>query len=302
MTIFFFNITSHACSGLALSELPTEVNLNSNISPRIDFKVVRSTLNSSCTFRLGIDKGNTVDYNQRKLFNQTDNSKTLEFFLSKRNDMSAILKDPLDTNNKREYIQGKFKVANNPKKLFSNKKFFAEVILDPNSQSGIYQDTYYIKLYLVSGSQLIEIESRPIIFTYEVPTNVSLSLVNTNAPYDETDTTQNVDFGTLTEGEVQSFDVVIEATSGYTLSISSDNSGKLKHTTSPHANSTIDYIFRANGQPFTLTTNPVVISNGTGASPTGGFRIPLSFTIGNVNNKLSGTYEDRLTIKVTSSL
>lgn len=264
--------------------------------------MVRGTLTSSCRFRVGIDKGNSLDYNQRKLFKQSDATKSLEFALSTRNSMNPPIKDPIQATNRREYIRGRFRVSNNPRRLFSDERFFAEVTLGTNDSSGIYRDTYYIKLYQENGTQLVEIESRPIIFTYEVPSNVALSLVNTNAAFNESDTSQTIDFGSLSQGESQSFDVVIEATNGYTLSISSDNNGKLKHKTSPYPNTTVDYTFRAGGQPYTLSTSPIVISSGSGASPAGGFRVPLSFTVGDVNNKLSGEYEDRLIIRVTSSL
>lgn len=299
--IFLFIINSPllaSCPGLALSNLPNVISLNNNINPQINFRVTRQDLSTECDYKVGFDRGSAPNY-ARKLYNQ---SNTLDFTLSKDVDLNSILKDVLDGNNASEYLKGKFQSSDNPKKLYKDHHFYAGLTLNPNVPAGTYIDNFLIKLYDDNNGVYSLIESRSIQFYYGMPSQVALSIVNTNAAFDAMDTSQQIDFGTLTQGESQSFDVVIQSSNGYRLEISSANSGSLKHIT---ANQNIQYIFRVNGQIQNLSgsnVSPVVVSTGLGNHPSDGFRVPLQFEVGSTTNKLSGTYHDTLTLTVTSNL
>jgi len=238
--IIFSKFAWANCPGLAISNLPSVVDLNSNIAPRVNFRVTRQDLTTECEYVIGIDRGSAPNYN-RKLFNSPNN--TLTFELSKDNTMSNILKDINDANNKNEYISSKFKSSTNTKKLFKNLKFFAELTLATNAPAGDYSDSFIVKLYNKTNGNFTLVDSKSVLFTYNIPSTTNLSVVGTNTPFNALVTSQVANFGVLAQGQTRSFDVVVQTTNGYILSISSENNGKMKHE---NTSEFIDYIFKVN--------------------------------------------------------
>ncbi len=131
------------------------------------------------------------------------------------------------------------------------------------------------------------------------PSFADLSLVDTNQVFVSSDATQNLDFGTLTTGESQSFDVVLKFNKGFKLSMSSVNSGRLKHATQ---NEYIGYTLTLNGAPITLTPTYGQVLSQTGTlSDIAGLRLPTQVTILTVAPSApGGTYTDTVNIQVST--
>jgi hypothetical protein len=111
------------------------------------------------------------------------------------------------------------------------------------------------------------------------------------------------DFGTMTTTSVQSFDIASLYNAGYALSLASQNGSKMKETSSVK---TIDYEVRVNGVLKTLSAGvPVTVASGGGTSPSVdmGTRTPLQITVpqSSITSALGGTYEDTITVTITST-
>lgn len=295
-----FVIGFHAkadCPQAYLSLNSQFVNLQNDISPRIDFYVNRVYSFEGCSYKVGITKGSAPSY-QRKLYN---GSSTMNFQLAKNNSMSQVLKDQADWTTSSEYYEGRFRSnRGNSRKRF---RMYAEAELSTNPARGYYYDWFYLNLYeeISSGSFVLR-DSRPILFYYYEPDNIHLSLVESGDPFDQFDTSQLINFGNLYQGQTRGFDIVIQSTNGYNLKISSSNNGKMKHSS---ANQFVDYTLRVNGAPVNLSSsnnNPVNVSNGVGPHPSDGFRVPLNIEVGDTSQAAAGQYEDNLTITVSTYL
>lgn len=166
---------------------------------------------------------------------------------------------------------------------------------------GTYSDTITISIYegtTKDNGSLAKQYSFSI--NVEVPSDVSLSLVNSGAAFDAARTSLSLDFGTLETSETLSFDLVIKANAGYGLSFRSENSGNLKHETEAQL---IAYELDISGigsnlslsseQSFSLPAYDT-------ATYQDGFRYPITVRIGDVTNKLSGSYSDFITLTITA--
>lgn len=142
--------------------------------------------------------------------------------------------------------------------------------------------------------------TRSVRYNYKEDERAELSLVDTGGSFVGTDVTQSMDFGNLVANAQQACDVLVSYNSGYTLSMSSPNSGRLKHST---GNYYVNYTLRLNGNIVTLTSSPDIKSQSastTDTSPTGGLRLPLTVTIGSVVGAQPGSYSDVVTISVAT--
>jgi hypothetical protein len=173
---------------------------------------------------------------------------------------------------------------------------------NPWRPQGFYLDSYVVTLYKGNpfGSYSF-VSSNVILFQYQGAKRVDISIVPTGGNFDVSDTTELLNFGTLTTGATKSCDAVMKYNAGYILRASSANNGRLKHQTE---NEFIDYTATFDGVTFSLSNsagNPVQVDRVLGQSPASGTRIPISVTIGNVANKRGGQYNDTITLTVQSA-
>ena len=134
-----------------------------------------------------------------------------------------------------------------------------------------------------------------------VQEEVMLSLVNTGANFNAQDVTQSLDFGTLQSGASSSFDLMVQSNAALQIAMSSQNDGQLKHTSQ---NSIVPYVLSVNGETKSLSnsdTVPVVVASGSGSTPAGGARHAVRVEVGSINNKMSGLYQDNITVTVTTT-
>lgn len=295
--VLFIN-TVYSCNKLALIINYPSYNLNANTNPILDFKVSRVNDVLGCNYFVGFSKGRAVDYN-RNLY--LINSK-IPIQLYKNNPSNNILKDTPDVQNENDCISGIF---NKKDKILENTQGYKTILSLPSNimLAGTYTETFAVNLYqgtLAGGYS--KKDTKTITYTYNYPTKIDLSLVNSGAPFDLTATYQTLNFGILTTGQTQSFDIVVLSNSGYNLYFSSTNNGNLKHV---NYNSNVIYSMYVNNGQVNLTTsssNPVPVASGVGLTANEGVRIPIRVTMGEVKNQLAGQYADVIFITISSNL
>jgi len=284
------------CPSLSIVDVPSIVNLNNDLSPKETVRLYRGDSYSECDVYIGIDKGSSSTYNRK--VNSGANS--IPFSIATNNSMNRVWMDFRDASSSQNYFSHKFKAFRGSD--YKKMNIYAELDLVGNEPPGVYSDSFFIKAYQRYGPWYLHSYSIPITYQYTIPSNVAISIVGSNQSFDPYDTSENLNFNTLIQGDAKNFDIVVQSNSGYILKAESQNNGKLKHT---QVNSTISYVFKANGGAVNLTnssSNPQTISSGVGAYPNDGFRVPIQIEIGSINNKIAGNYSDQITITVTTNL
>lgn len=289
------NLGHAFCWDLYISNLQSSVTLNSDLSPNVQLKVNRTSYYDDCRYRIGVTKGSAPTY-ARKLYNGVS---TMDFQITKSNS-NQVLKDKPDWVYNSNRINGRFKSGQGSNQ--KNATLYADLTLSPSLQAGVYSDTYDVKLYQRFFGNYYLYDTKTVTFNYVVADQISISLVNTAAPFNPYDTSQYLNFGNLDQGESLGFDIVMQTTNGYNLKLSSANNGYLKHTVN---SSKIKYNLYSHGALLDLAnsnTVPVSASTGIGQHPSDGFRVPINVEVGDVTNKLSGQYSDTVTVTVTTYL
>lgn len=160
-------------------------------------------------------------------------------------------------------------------------------------------------------TDLITAEARPVIngtnsatktfqVSLNIPAEIDISLVAPGGNFDPTKTSYTMDFNVITAGDTRQVDLKVKSNAGYSLSLSSQNGGQLKHVAE---NYNIPYQMKVNGgvRQFAGPTVPLIIGTGTGITPATGVNFSLSMEMGNPANKLAGSYEDVITVIATSN-
>lgn len=296
LSLIFSAPVSAWCPNFTILNIPSQVNLNNDISPVTNLRVSRTTSFSTCKFSFGFTRGSSSSYN-RRIYSGIN---SISFSLAKNNSMSRVLMDVNDAYSSNNYFKGRYKANKGGNTKSYN--VYAELDLTGNEAPGFYSDQFDIRVYQEFGPFNLYYGSWPITYTYTIPENIAVSLVDTNAPFDAYDNSQDLSFGSLIEGSQKGFDIVIKSNTGYILNVSSLNNGKLKHQ---QVSAYIDYLFKVNGQATSLagsSSSGVIVSNATGTHSGDGFRVPVLVEIGSTDNKVAGVYEDHLTITVTTNL
>lgn len=285
-----------ACPSIDIQNLVTSYDFQNDLTPRFNFRVTRQDRSEGCNFAIGIDRGGSATYNRIL----SAGANTLNYNLAPNASHNNTLKDVNDRLNDNEIITGSFGTDSGP--LFRNSKFFGRLTLPNNPSSGFYSDTVNVKLYELVGSTYILRQTKPLNLFYNVPDIISLSITERGGGFDPNSTNRVLNFGTLSQGQTQGVDVVIQTSAGYILNVSSLNNGRLKHN---QGNYFAGYSLTANSSPINLSnssTTPVNISSGCGNHPSDGFRFQFDFQINNVSNLPAGNYQDILTVTVTTNL
>jgi hypothetical protein len=266
-------------------------NLNINSSPKLDIYVNRDDKGIDCDFFVTFSKGSSANYNRKLYYNNS----SLDFQLASDPQFNNVLMDFPELNNENSALVSKFHGNEDKKKLSYRAKLTLPSLVHPR---GNYADTFALSLYKgkINGAHTLQC-TRNVFFYYGILTSLSLSLVGSGAPYDPNDTGQSINFGTLEQGERESFDLVVVSNSAYQVRFSSQNGGRLKHQTN---NSYIDYMTQINNSQVSLAGS-VIAASDSGNTPNEGRRFPIRFTIGNVAGKAAGQYQDMITVTVTAN-
>jgi spore coat protein U-like protein len=290
--LFLTTVSAHGLCRLTLASVNTAINLNQNNFPTLDVRVEQQ---GECgNFYITIDNGGAASYTNRVLKTETT---TLPIQFYKDAGRTKILKDEFETS-AAEVITGTFAGASTSA---SGQNFVYYPFVDPAGHQyasvGNFTGNFTIKLFEGSPISNRMVDSKIVNFVYLQNRAVDVSLVETGLPFKASSSTRVLGFGTLRKDATLGADLVLKYNSGYAISMSSLNGGRLKHA---DAQKYVPYSLKVEGVEKSISTVPKVIKNATGTSPQGGARLPVQVTIGEVSAAPPGSYSDIISITVAS--
>lgn len=285
------------CDGLNISAQPALVNFPAEQGLPQTISVSRSTTSGSCSFMVFI-QNNTGAYTSRVL---TKGNLTIpiQFYNQSGQVASNIIRSASEATASSHAVTGT--IANGSST--ANVYYYAYVDSSVSASAGPYIDRYFFQLYSWNGSNFsgrVSVTTNASTnYKYLVDDSMSLSLVNDGSLYNAADTTQTLDFGSLTTGESLGFDLWLVYTNGYKLSLISTNNGNLRNSAVTTSN-LVPYTLALDNVNVALSSAETVVKTGTGASPAGGTKVDVTATIGNVGTVYAGTYNDYVTFRIAA--
>lgn len=165
-------------------------------------------------------------------------------------------------------------------------------------KSGVYQDTYTVKVFSgsIEDTSFQEEDSKEVTFTVFVPSIVQMLLGDSSMGFEENKILHSIDFGELMENDRRDLDICIRSNSSYLISIESENKGFLIHQ---------DHFGKknnANRVPYDLTldgkkqdlSKRIELAVSNKVTDVHGERRSLSIAIGKVDYPRSGKYKDSI--------
>ena len=272
------------------------VDFTTNASQHLDFLIYRTYSYKACKYFVTFGKGSGPDYN-RKLY-YTYPTPNIPFQLYKGSSSPDVLMNFPEVSSATNIISGNY-----PNYAISTPRQHTYVAtlgsVPYGIPTGYYSDT--LRAYLYSGtlSDYHFETSQSVTFSYYVQSAIALSLVDTGAPFNEYSTDRSINFGEMSTGLSQNFDTVIKSNAGYKLFFTSENGGKMMHST---LGAYVPYTTKINGTTVTLVPNTAVqVASGYGITPTAGQRLNVNLTLGTINTKPAGSYSDFITVTVQSN-
>ncbi len=305
---------AHAlCVNLALGSVPSLVTFEGGVGgyavfdpqeflQTVSFQVRGEATGATCEYFVALSAGQSGSFNQRKLSEMT-NMLTYNAFTD--GGKSHLLKAlPIATQS--EVIAGNFPVAVALAQTNTHSFFWTINPQQVVRASGMPYADGNLTLSLYSGLLLLSptlVATKTITFQARVDSSVDVSLVESGKPFDISETTQLVDFGTLESGEQRGFDVVVRSNNGYAVTMQSQNRQLMVHTRAPTIPDTVNYSVTFNGGNVDLSTGgPVQIITGAGTTSAAGTPFPIEFTVGNLSgNEVAGTYVDVIDVEITAN-
>ncbi|MGZ3742801.1 MAG: spore coat protein U domain-containing protein [Pseudobdellovibrionaceae bacterium] len=297
---------AEAACGLSLSANDINISWSLNFTSIAVSVIVSRSTADACNYALGFTKGNAASYVSRS---GASGSNLIRYQLYKDSGLTKILKDNPDITSIDDVDDGGFQAGAIPVSQTLN--YYLEIPFNLATtpalvSSGTYTDSFIISLYEGNGPPYgTLVTSKSINLTVTVPPMIALSLVDSGAAFQLGHLSKNVDFGTLGEGATASMDLRVRTNAGFSVTFSSNNNGKMKHT-SPGKNSLVPYTFLVNGAAIDLSNSnlvPVVGLTGSGSTGLSGLAYPLKVIIGNMSSPtiLGGPHSDDITITATTT-
>jgi spore coat protein U-like protein len=294
--LIFFKIQLFAAPLCDMSMSITAINLNwtgAQINETVLMSMQRNSTVSlpQCSiYSYGFTKGNSTTYNR---YLENTNGNKINYNIYKSSGGQNILLDVGDVTQNSEAITGSSPDINT---IYSN-SFDLKLLIDNNIvyPAGTYTDTLDTRLYsnLPLSAPNLE-DNSPLNINLTIPTDISVSIVDVGSPFDSSDTTQLMDFGELTTGEIMEADLKVLSNAGHEIFIQSQNGGKIQHLTKPQ--SKIKYDFLINGSVIKMKKQPKKIISKSGVTPVEGENYRLRVVIGDITGAQTGTYTDFITI------
>lgn len=286
-----------ACNKLSIQELNDIEFLNSPNQTEV-FRVRRAG-NSPCSFFLTIDNGSASSFSGRKL-QHTSSSSFLPVQACKDAACNSILKHYPEATSAVDVITGSFP-SGGPNTI--DITFYPRLEPGNYQRFGRYEENFNMRIYQGSITGIRELEdTESFRMGYDMNRSIDLSIVNTGSPFDIAATNRTVNFGALIPGKQSGFDLVVKYNAGYRVLLSSQNNGRMKHLTLAN---TIPYSLSLGGNTVSLGSSsavPIMVTQGSGVSPTGGTRLAGVFTIGTVGATAQpGNYQDIITVSVATT-
>lgn len=284
------------CNNLQMQLFPAAYDLAGNTAPTFTVRVSRNNPNNGCDFFISFDYGTASAASARHLEGSSGGG-TIPVQLYKNAGRTQILKRRQDATSASDIITGTFPDNSGP--TFIDINYYATLDTAQYSRFGFYSQTFTATLHDGILSDYDQRASQGLTLTTNQQKKIDLSLVETGGAFNSADTTQTMDFGNISTGDVRNCDLVINYNAGYQLTITSANSGRIKHAALAD---TIAYTFELNSSVISLASGSSTRPPMNGVSPAGGLRLPIKVTVtGSLAGKSSGLYKDTVTLSVVST-
>lgn len=162
--------------------------------------------------------------------------------------------------------------------------------------AGTYSDVLTLRLYRTGTGPLVQVGTdRTATAGALVEARAQVNIAGTSGTFGVPFALNSIDFGTLTTGSTKSAIVQVRATAPVSISVTSQNTGKLKHKVLT-ADPGVPYTMQLDGAavnlsgPSSLNRSPPITLDG--------INYPMSLQIGDVTGRPAGNYQDTLTINV----
>jgi spore coat protein U-like protein len=246
-----------------------------------------------CSYVIGISTGGSGAFDPRELLRT---GVTIDYNLYDSAAQSNIVQDYASGGT---LISGQFSGGGQNESNTHTYYYVIPVEQIVGSATQPYEDTVTFEVWMdLGGSYGLE-DSATRKHRASVSTAVELSLVDTGGAFNVGDSTQLLDFGTLTQGENQAFDLRVRGNANFDVALQSANSGVMAHTT---ASSNVPYTLEVDSGAVDLSSgNPVTVASFTGGTTTiDGQVYEIRVTIGSLSGTGSGTHEDNITVTVSA--
>lgn len=286
-----FATTSSDCD-LKIRNL-NNLDFGNDPSPSLTFSVKRD--DRRCAFFLTVDNGGAPSFSSRRLLHSNRSDK-LGVQICGDAACSTVLKHFPEAVSASDVLQGAFQNTGAEEQRFT---LYPRLTPSAYERYGSYESTFTLRLYSgnLTGRYTLE-DTDTFRLSHRLEKRIDLSLVSPGSPFDAGATAKTLDFGELTTGKEQSFDLVLKFNAGYKIRISSQNGGYLRSRASKAG---IGYSLFLNNVGVAMAGSSDVILAGSGTSPAGGQRFGGRVRIGKVENAQAGTYADAVTFTVSAN-
>ena len=272
------------------------VQMQADQSVAVDIDFYRLSSDKDCKkYTLGITTGASSSYT-RKLYNSQH---SVDYNFHENESTTRVIKDLGDGSNN-EHVSINFKNS-----YYKRVTIYARMpnpYSNGNLQTGLYSDNVTINVRPDKNGTTGGL-SRSLALYLNIQSDLNISLVEKGGAFNENSTFYSLSFVPMSGGQTKGMHLIVKSNSGYRITVSSENDGRLTHINQPTGN-TVDYTFSVNGVGRSLVgslTSPDEIFYSPVASPNSGDIIDIDVTIDSVINKLSGTYRDHIYFNAIST-
>ena len=287
--------------GITITASSVPISYNQNFNFQAVTISVKKAQKAACTVGVTFTAGGSGVYGARRMLN---GSAALAYQLYQDSALTHVLKDFPDLASTNDFFLLSFPVG---RKLSQTVTYYIKI--PPTTQqlspAGTFIDNFTIKAYEGSNFSNYSIIDNvaSVNVSATIPKMVALSLVGVGQAFDPNSTSQSLNFGTLANGAVLAFDLLVQTNAGFAITFSSQHNGVLQNS-SPQINTVVGYGLQVDGSAKSLSasaTAPVVVATGSGQTSISGNRHNVAVTIGSVNASMAGIYSDNITVTATTT-
>ena len=255
---------------------------------------VRKTGGGSCRYAIGISEGGAGVFDPREL------SRPRGKLLYNVHDSASLASILMDMTFGGAVITGEFTDVDAKQEAHRHTYYWSipagQVVHGSNSR---YQDRLGFHLHEEVGDVYVPRQSATKHHRARASKMVEVSLVDTGAPFNAADVSQELDFGTFSSGESLSFDLRARGNTSFDVSLQSHNQGTMAHAS---LRSSVPYTLEVDGVPADLTSGssiPIASSTSGMTGPEGDV-YEIEVTIGSLSGSLGGLHRDSITVTLTA--
>ncbi len=263
---------------------------------------VTHTAGKACSYAVTFGHGGGASYEARRM---TNGASSLAYQLFGDSALTQVLEDEPDVTSTTQYVSGRFTSTTLETQTLT---YYVQIpsssAMSPTYKpSGGYTDSFLARLWHGKPSHTsTPVATTSVGISAFVPKIIDLSLTQGTA-FDPTQTSLHLDFGTLTAGASESFNLLVRTNAGYAVSMSSQNGGALAPS-SAKVETRVPYAIAVDGTTRALSgsqSTPVTVATGPGQTSSSGVSHPVAVTIGSPANAMAGTYTDVITVTAATT-